>query len=85
MRQNTTQATPFELVYDRTATLPVEKKSQEKQKKRHDNQLSDKPIEFKIEDKDNKTLTKAAHSDQLKPYHQIASSFTNNIPQLGVQ
>ncbi|KAG9290034.1 hypothetical protein G9A89_010340 [Geosiphon pyriformis] len=91
--QNTTQATPFELVYDRTATLPVEikvntystkpiiednfqktllrrtydlmeilenkwqkaadniQKSQEKQKKRHNNQLPEKPVEFKIEDK----------------------------------
>ncbi|KAG9301059.1 hypothetical protein G9A89_015795 [Geosiphon pyriformis] len=90
---NTTQATPFELVYGRIATLPVEievtiyptepitednfqktllkrtydlmetlenkwqraanniQKSQKKQKKRHDNQLPDKPIEFKIGDK----------------------------------
>ncbi|KAG9298665.1 hypothetical protein G9A89_012733 [Geosiphon pyriformis] len=93
MKQDTTQATPFELVYGRTATLPVEieiktyltepiteenfqktllrktynlmetlenkwrkaadniQKSQEKQKKRHDNQLSDKPVEFKMRDK----------------------------------
>ncbi|KAG9307155.1 hypothetical protein G9A89_016983 [Geosiphon pyriformis] len=93
MRQNTTQTTPFELVYDRTAILSVEievntyptepiteanfqktllkrtydlmktlenrqqkaadniQKSQEKQKERHDNQLPDKPIEFKIGDK----------------------------------
>ncbi|KAG9305728.1 hypothetical protein G9A89_005126 [Geosiphon pyriformis] len=85
MKQDTTQATPFELVYGRTATLPVKievntyptesiteenfqetllrrtynlkraadniQKSQEKQKKRHDNQLPDKPVEFKIEDK----------------------------------
>ncbi|KAG9300381.1 hypothetical protein G9A89_010005 [Geosiphon pyriformis] len=91
--QDTTQATPFELVYSRTATLPVEievktyptepiteknfqrtllkrtynlmetlenkqqkaadniQKSQEKQKKRHNNQLLDKPVEFKIENK----------------------------------
>ncbi|KAG9298404.1 hypothetical protein G9A89_000403 [Geosiphon pyriformis] len=91
--QNTTQATPFELVYGRTATLPIEikvsiyspkpitennfqetllkrtydlietlenkqqravdniQKSQEKQKKRHDNQLLDKPVEFRIGDK----------------------------------
>ncbi|KAG9299036.1 hypothetical protein G9A89_020349 [Geosiphon pyriformis] len=91
--QDTTQATPFELVYDRTATLPVEievntyltepiteenfqetllrrtydlmetvenkrkkaadniQKLQKKQKERHDNQLPDKPVEFKIEDK----------------------------------
>ncbi|KAG9293427.1 hypothetical protein G9A89_009151 [Geosiphon pyriformis] len=89
----TTQVTPFELVYSRTATLPVEievntyptepitkenfqetllrrtydlietlenkqqkatdniQKSQEKQKERHDNQLPDKPVEFKIRDK----------------------------------
>ncbi|KAG9295887.1 hypothetical protein G9A89_006626 [Geosiphon pyriformis] len=94
MKQDTTQATPFELVYSRTATLLVEikintyltepiteenfqetllrrtydlmetlenkqrraadniQKSQEKQKERHDNQLSDKPVEFKIGDKD---------------------------------
>ncbi|KAG9290626.1 hypothetical protein G9A89_011589 [Geosiphon pyriformis] len=93
MRQDITQATPFELVYGRTATLPVEReistyptepitkanfqetllrrtynlmetlknrrqkavdniqKSQKKQKERHDNQLSDKPVEFKIGDK----------------------------------
>ncbi|KAG9288694.1 hypothetical protein G9A89_004313 [Geosiphon pyriformis] len=66
MKQDTTQATPFELVYDRTATLPVEiktlenkwqraadniQKSQEKQKEQHDNQLSDKLVEFKIGDK----------------------------------
>ncbi|KAG9301102.1 hypothetical protein G9A89_012485 [Geosiphon pyriformis] len=93
MKQDTIQATPFELVYGRTATLPVEmevttyltepitednfqetllkrtydlmetlenkwqraadniQKSQEKQKKRHDNQLPDKPVKFKIEDK----------------------------------
>ncbi|KAG9290540.1 hypothetical protein G9A89_020910 [Geosiphon pyriformis] len=38
MKQDTTQATPFELVYGRT-------------KKRHDSQLPDKPVEFKIEDK----------------------------------
>ncbi|KAG9294865.1 hypothetical protein G9A89_003205 [Geosiphon pyriformis] len=93
MKQDTTQATPFELIYGRTATLPVKievntyltkpiteenfqetllrrtynlmeilenkrkkaanniQKSQEKQKERHDNQLPDKPIEFKIGDK----------------------------------
>ncbi|KAG9293071.1 hypothetical protein G9A89_016433 [Geosiphon pyriformis] len=93
MKQDTTQTTSFELVYNRTATLPVEievntyptepitednfqktllrrtydlmetlenkqqktadniQKSQEKQKKRHDNQLPDKPVEFKIGDK----------------------------------
>ncbi|KAG9301008.1 hypothetical protein G9A89_018960 [Geosiphon pyriformis] len=93
MKQNTTQAIPFKLVYGRTATLPVEieintystepitednfqktllkktynlmetlenkqrkaanniQKSQEKQKKRHDNQLPDKPVEFKIGNK----------------------------------
>ncbi|KAG9299783.1 hypothetical protein G9A89_013143 [Geosiphon pyriformis] len=91
--QNTTQTTSFELVYGRTATLPVEikvniypiesitennfqetllkrtydliktlknkwqkaadniQKSQKKQKKRHNNQLLDKPVEFKIGDK----------------------------------
>ncbi|KAG9303085.1 hypothetical protein G9A89_005043 [Geosiphon pyriformis] len=98
--------------------------SQEKQKKRHDNQLPNKPVEFKIGDKvllyhtkaekqwsgkfdpkwdklfhieeilgnrayklrlDNKILTKAAHGDQLKPYHNITLLFTSNIPQLGVQ
>ncbi|KAG9294678.1 hypothetical protein G9A89_008157 [Geosiphon pyriformis] len=90
---DTTQATLFELVYGKTATLPVEieintyptkpitednfqetllkktydlietlenkqqkaanniQKSQEKQKKRHNNQLPDKPVEFKIGDK----------------------------------
>ncbi|KAG9292722.1 hypothetical protein G9A89_008310 [Geosiphon pyriformis] len=47
MKQDTTQATSFELVYGRTATLLVEIET----KKRHDNQLSDKPVEFKIEDK----------------------------------
>ncbi|KAG9294646.1 hypothetical protein G9A89_008125 [Geosiphon pyriformis] len=93
MKQDTTQTTPFELVYRRTATLLVEReiktysaepiteknfqetllrrtydlmetlenkqkkaadniqKSQKKQKKRHDSQLSDKPVEFKIGDK----------------------------------
>ncbi|KAG9305868.1 hypothetical protein G9A89_016520 [Geosiphon pyriformis] len=93
IRQDTTQATLFELVYSKTATLPVERevstyptepiteanfqktllrrtydlietlenrqqkaadniqKSQKKQKKRHDNQLPNKPVEFKIEDK----------------------------------
>ncbi|KAG9307304.1 hypothetical protein G9A89_017132 [Geosiphon pyriformis] len=51
MKQNTTQATPFELVYGRTAILPVEIESQEKQKKRHNNQLPDKPVEFKIGNK----------------------------------
>ncbi|KAG9295109.1 hypothetical protein G9A89_006090 [Geosiphon pyriformis] len=93
MKQDTTQTTPFELLYGRTATLPVEikvntyltepiteknfqetllrrtydlietlenkrrktadniQKSQEKQKKRHNNQLSNKPVEFKIGDK----------------------------------
>ncbi|KAG9287272.1 hypothetical protein G9A89_008902 [Geosiphon pyriformis] len=93
MKQDTTQATPFELVYSRTATLPVKKeintypaepiteenfqktllrrtydlietlenkqrkaadniqKLQEKQKKRHNNQLLDKPVEFQIGDK----------------------------------
>ncbi|KAG9297330.1 hypothetical protein G9A89_003992 [Geosiphon pyriformis] len=93
MKQDTTQATLFELVYGRTTTLPVEmevntystepiteenfqetllrrtydlmetlenkrrkaanniQKAQKKQKKQHDNQLPDKPIEFKIEDK----------------------------------
>ncbi|KAG9293013.1 hypothetical protein G9A89_016375 [Geosiphon pyriformis] len=33
----------------------------------------------------NKILTKAAHRDQLKSYHNITLLFTNNIPQLGVQ
>ncbi|KAG9284629.1 hypothetical protein G9A89_004671 [Geosiphon pyriformis] len=93
MKQDTIQAISFELVYNRTATIPVEievntyptepitkknfqetllrktydlmetlknkqrraadniQKSQEKQKKRHDSQLSDKPVEFKIGDK----------------------------------
>ncbi|KAG9297004.1 hypothetical protein G9A89_008590 [Geosiphon pyriformis] len=93
MKQNTTQAIPFELVYSRTTILPVEievntyptepitednfqkmllrrtydlietlenkwrkaadniQKSQKKQKKRHDNQLPEKPVEFKIGDK----------------------------------
>ncbi|KAG9298510.1 hypothetical protein G9A89_016507 [Geosiphon pyriformis] len=93
MKQDTTQATPFELVYGRTATLPVEievntysaepitednfqktllrrtydlmetlenkqqkaadniQKSQEKQKKRHNDQLPKKPVKFKIENK----------------------------------
>ncbi|KAG9302675.1 hypothetical protein G9A89_007379 [Geosiphon pyriformis] len=96
IKQNTTQATLFELVYDRTATLSVEievktyptepiteenfqrtllkktynlmetlkntqqraansiQKSQEKQKKRHNNQLPKKPVEFKIGDKSRK-------------------------------
>ncbi|KAG9305295.1 hypothetical protein G9A89_007790 [Geosiphon pyriformis] len=93
MKQDTIQATLFELVYGRTATLPVEikvntypiepiiednfqetllrrtyelmetlenkqqktvnniQKSQKKQKKRHDNQLPDKLVEFKIKNK----------------------------------
>ncbi|KAG9284017.1 hypothetical protein G9A89_022791 [Geosiphon pyriformis] len=93
MKQDTTQATPFELIYGKTAILPVEievntyltepiteenfqktllrriydlmetlenkqrraadniQKSQEKQKERHNNQLPDKPVEFKIGDK----------------------------------
>ncbi|KAG9304916.1 hypothetical protein G9A89_010778 [Geosiphon pyriformis] len=93
MKQDTTQATLFKLVYGRTATIPVEievntyltepiteenfqetllkrtydlmetlknkqrraadniQKSQEKQKKRHDSQLPNKPVEFKIRDK----------------------------------
>ncbi|KAG9289484.1 hypothetical protein G9A89_008045 [Geosiphon pyriformis] len=61
MKQDTTQATPFELIYGKTATLPVEiemtkaadniQKSQEKQKEQHDNQLPDKPVEFKIGNK----------------------------------
>ncbi|KAG9304369.1 hypothetical protein G9A89_019931 [Geosiphon pyriformis] len=93
MKQDTTQATPFELVYERTATLLVEReintyltkpiteenfqetllrktydlmetlenkqrraadniqKSQKKQKERHDSQLPDKPVEFKIGNK----------------------------------
>ncbi|KAG9286877.1 hypothetical protein G9A89_012427 [Geosiphon pyriformis] len=93
MKQDTTQATLFELVYSRTAILPVKReintypaepiteenfqetllrrtydlmetlenkqrkaanniqKSQEKQKKKHDSQLLNKPVEFKIGDK----------------------------------
>ncbi|KAG9304387.1 hypothetical protein G9A89_019949 [Geosiphon pyriformis] len=93
MKQDITQTTLFELVYDRTTILPIKievntyptkpitednfwemllkrtynlietlenkwqraadniQKSQEKQKKRHDNQLPDKPVEFKIGDK----------------------------------
>ncbi|KAG9286516.1 hypothetical protein G9A89_014682 [Geosiphon pyriformis] len=93
MKQDTTQATPFKLVYGKTATLPVEReintypakpiteenfqetllrrtydlmetlenkqrraadniqKSQEKQKERHDSQLLNKPVKFKIGDK----------------------------------
>ncbi|KAG9306038.1 hypothetical protein G9A89_020233 [Geosiphon pyriformis] len=68
MKQDTTQATPFELVYSRTTILPVkievntyptepitENNFQEiaadKFKKKHDNQLPDKPVEFKIGDK----------------------------------
>ncbi|KAG9292984.1 hypothetical protein G9A89_016346 [Geosiphon pyriformis] len=93
MKQDTTQATLFELVYDRTATLPVEievntystelitednfqkmllkrtydliktlenkwrkavdniQKSQKRQKEKHNNQLPDKPVKFKIGDK----------------------------------
>ncbi|KAG9290870.1 hypothetical protein G9A89_011020 [Geosiphon pyriformis] len=96
IKQDTTQATLFELVYSRTATLPVKievntyptepttednfqetllrrtynliktlenrrqkaadniQKLQEKQKKRYNNQLLDKPVEFKIEDKSGK-------------------------------
>ncbi|KAG9288623.1 hypothetical protein G9A89_006724 [Geosiphon pyriformis] len=91
--QDTTQATLFELIYGRTAILPVKReintylakpiteenfqktllrrtynlmetlenkqrraadniqKSQEKQKKRHNSQLLNKPVEFKIGDK----------------------------------
>ncbi|KAG9299966.1 hypothetical protein G9A89_009694 [Geosiphon pyriformis] len=74
MKQDIIQATPFELVYGRTATLPETllrrtydlmktlenkwqkaadniQKSQKKQKERHDNQLLNKPVEFKIGDK----------------------------------
>ncbi|KAG9300522.1 hypothetical protein G9A89_002400 [Geosiphon pyriformis] len=93
MKQNTTQATLFKLVYGRTVTLPVEievktyltepiteenfqrtllrrtydlmetlentqqktadniQKLQKKQKERHNNQLPEKPVEFKIGDK----------------------------------
>ncbi|KAG9289494.1 hypothetical protein G9A89_003653 [Geosiphon pyriformis] len=59
MKQDTIQATSFELVYGRTATLPVKikraanniQKSQGKQKERHDNQLPNKPVELKIGDK----------------------------------
>ncbi|KAG9297763.1 hypothetical protein G9A89_011278 [Geosiphon pyriformis] len=93
MKQDTTQATPFELVYGRTTTIPVKievntyltepiteenfqetllkrtydlmetlenkqrraadniQKSQEKQKERHNNQLPDKPVEFKMGNK----------------------------------
>ncbi|KAG9306246.1 hypothetical protein G9A89_016150 [Geosiphon pyriformis] len=90
----------------------------------HDNQLPDKPVEFKIGDKvllhyikvekqwsgkfdpkwngpfhieeilgnrayklrlDNKILTKAAHGNRLKSYHNITPPFISNIPQLGVQ
>ncbi|KAG9287691.1 hypothetical protein G9A89_004094 [Geosiphon pyriformis] len=93
MKQDTIQTTLFELIYDRTTTLPVEievktyptepiteenfqktllkktynlmetlentqrktadniQKSQEKQKEKHDNQLPEKPVEFKIRDK----------------------------------
>ncbi|KAG9304415.1 hypothetical protein G9A89_019977 [Geosiphon pyriformis] len=124
MKQDTTQATSFELIYSKTATLPVEIELQEKQKERHDNQLLDKPVEFKIGDKvllyctkvekqwsgkfdpkwngpfhiekilengayklrlDNKILTKAAHENRLKLYHNITPPSISNIPQLGVQ
>ncbi|KAG9302514.1 hypothetical protein G9A89_007218 [Geosiphon pyriformis] len=51
MKQDTTQVTSFELVYGRTATLPIKIESQEKQKEQHNNQLPNKPVEFKIEDK----------------------------------
>ncbi|KAG9304361.1 hypothetical protein G9A89_019923 [Geosiphon pyriformis] len=129
MKQDITQATPFELVYGRTATLPVEiettYKSHKRNKKRdtitnyQTNQLNSKletkyfyivlkrknngvekfdpkwdksfHIEKILENGayklkwDNKILAKTAHDDQLKQYHQIASLFTNNIPQLGVQ
>ncbi|KAG9298895.1 hypothetical protein G9A89_015917 [Geosiphon pyriformis] len=103
MRQDTTQATLFELVYSRTAILPVEIEIENKVFLHHtkaEKQWSgkfdlkwDRP--FHIEEIlgngtyklkwDNKILTKAAHGDQLKPYYQIVSSFTNNIPQLEVQ
>ncbi|KAG9296889.1 hypothetical protein G9A89_006844 [Geosiphon pyriformis] len=87
MKQDTTQATPFELIYSRTATLPVEIESGKFDHK------WDEP--FHIEEilgngtyklrLDNKILTKAAHEDQLKPYHNITLLSTSNIPQLGVQ
>ncbi|KAG9297921.1 hypothetical protein G9A89_018749, partial [Geosiphon pyriformis] len=93
MKQNTIQATLFELVYSRTTILPVKievktyptepitkenfqrtllrrtydlmetlenkwqktadniQKSQKKQKKRHNHQLSDKPVKFRIGNK----------------------------------
>ncbi|KAG9285543.1 hypothetical protein G9A89_006531 [Geosiphon pyriformis] len=129
----------FELVYGRTATLPVEReintylaepiteenfqktllrrtydlmetlenkqlraanniqKSQEKQKERHDNQLPDKPVEFKIGDKDGpfyikEILGNRAYKLRLNnkiltkaPYCDITLPSTSNIPQLGVQ
>ncbi|KAG9297156.1 hypothetical protein G9A89_019437 [Geosiphon pyriformis] len=75
MKQDTTQATPFELVYSKTATLsvdieintysvePITKDNfqemllrrtydlMETLENKHDNQLPDKPVEFKIGDK----------------------------------
>ncbi|KAG9298300.1 hypothetical protein G9A89_002788 [Geosiphon pyriformis] len=103
MRQDTTQATLFELVYGRTAILPVEREIGDKVLLHHtkvEKQWNEKfdskwnrpfHIEKILGNRayklrwDNKILAKAAHGNQLKPYHQIALSFTNNIPQLKVQ
>ncbi|KAG9305751.1 hypothetical protein G9A89_005149 [Geosiphon pyriformis] len=61
MKQDTTQATLFELIYSRTATLPVEIEvntyptepitEENFQETLHNNQLPNKPVEFKIGDK----------------------------------
>ncbi|KAG9299897.1 hypothetical protein G9A89_005426 [Geosiphon pyriformis] len=86
MKQDTTQAIPFELIYSRTATLPVEIESGKFDSK-WDRPFHIKEIlgngAYKLR-LDNKILTKAAHEDRLKPYHNITPPFTSNIPQLGV-
>ncbi|KAG9290878.1 hypothetical protein G9A89_011028 [Geosiphon pyriformis] len=99
MKQDTTQTTPFELVYGRTAILPIgdkvllhhtkaEKQWSGKFDPKWDGPFYIKKIlgngAYKLR-LDNKILTKAIYGDRLKPYHNITLPFTNNIPQLGVQ
>ncbi|KAG9303328.1 hypothetical protein G9A89_013654 [Geosiphon pyriformis] len=68
MKQDTIQATPFELVYGRTATLPVEI---ENGPFHIEKILGNEAYKLRW---DNKILAKAAHM----------SPSTSNIPQLGV-
>ncbi|KAG9288099.1 hypothetical protein G9A89_017694 [Geosiphon pyriformis] len=91
---NTTQATPFKLIYGRTAILPVKIEKHWKTNEK-EQLITYKNGPFHIEEilgngayklrLDNKILTKAAHRDRLKPYHNITLPSTSNVPQLGVQ